>query len=156
MYIFLASVKICSIPSNISSMSHSLNSFQSTFSTCFLIYTYKTWILYVCLFAFSKKKSQAHEILALGLLWANFDHYDARFSKFWFLRILWAFFVFFKWAFSCFFPKISAMLTPRTMKFGHKEYLYTKKWHQKISFFFLSFPIFKILIFKGGPHMVQC
>ena len=53
------------------------------------IYTYKTWILYVCLCVRdfrSHQKSQAHEILALGLLWAILDHYEARFSKFWFLR----------------------------------------------------------------------
>ena len=43
----------------------------------------------VCLFVRvfrSHQKSQAHEILALGLIWSNLDHYEARFSKFWFLR----------------------------------------------------------------------
>jgi len=79
----------------------------------------------------SHQKSQGHEILALGLIWANLKHDEARFSKFWFLRILWAFFVFFKMRFLVFFSKISAILTPRTMKFGHKDYFYTKKWHQK-------------------------
>ena len=39
---------------------------------------------FVCLSTFflSHQKSQGHEILALGLLWANLDHYEARFSKF--------------------------------------------------------------------------
>ena len=30
----------------------------------------------------SHQKTQAHDILALGLLWPNLDHYEARFSKF--------------------------------------------------------------------------
>ena len=30
----------------------------------------------------SHQKSQGHEISALGLIWANLDHYEARFSKF--------------------------------------------------------------------------
>ena len=79
----------------------------------------------------SHQKSQLHEILAQGVIWAWLEHDEARFSKFWFLRILWAFFVFFKMRFLVFFSKISAILTPRTMKFGHKDYFYTKKWHKK-------------------------
>ena len=94
----------------------------------------------------SNQKSQTYELLALGLLWANLDHYDARFSKFRFLRILGAFFVFFQMGFFVFFSKISAILTPRTMKFGHKDYFYTKKWHKKnfrkISFFKAFFRCF--------------
>ena len=35
--------------------------------------------------------------------------------------------------FRVFFSKISAISTPRTMKFGHKDYFYTKTWHQKKS-----------------------
>ena len=34
----------------------------------------------------SHQKSQGHEILALELIWAILDHYEARFSKFCFLR----------------------------------------------------------------------
>ena len=34
----------------------------------------------------SHQKSQLHEILALGLIWANLKHDEARFSKFSFLR----------------------------------------------------------------------
>ena len=34
----------------------------------------------------SHQKSQGHDILALGLIWANLDHYETRFSKFLFLR----------------------------------------------------------------------
>ena len=77
--------------------------------------------LSVCLFVRvfqSHQKYQGHEILALGLIWANLKHVEARFSKFSFLRIL--------GAFSC-LNKISAILTPRTMKFGHKDYFNTKK-----------------------------
>ena len=33
--------------------------------------------------------------------------------------------------FFAFFSKISAILTPRTMKFGHIKYFCTKKWHKK-------------------------
>ena len=101
------------------------------------IYTYKTWILSVCVsvclstFFLSHQKSQLHEILAQGVIWAWLEHDEARFSKFWFLRILWAFFVFFKMRFLVFFSKISAILTPRTMKFGHIEYFCTQKWHKK-------------------------
>ena len=51
----------------------------------------------------SHQKSQCREILALGLIWANLKHDEARFSKFWFLRILWAFFVFLKMRFLVFF-----------------------------------------------------
>ena len=53
------------------------------------IYTYKTWILSVCVSVHvfrSHQKSQGHEILALGLIWANLKHDEARFSKFWILR----------------------------------------------------------------------
>ena len=71
--------------------------------------------------------SQDHDILALGLILANLKHDEARFLNFSFLRILWAFFVFFKMRFLVFFSKISAILTPRTMKFGHIEYFCTKK-----------------------------
>ena len=34
----------------------------------------------------SHQKSKGHEILALGLIWTNLKHDEARFSKFWFLR----------------------------------------------------------------------
>ena len=45
-----------------------------------------------------------------------------------FLRILGAFVVFFKMFFSCvFFFKISAISTPRTMTFRHKDYINTNK-----------------------------
>ena len=40
---------------------------------------------FVCMFVHvfrSYKKSQFHEILTLGLIWANLKHDDARFSKF--------------------------------------------------------------------------
>ena len=90
----------------------------------------------------SHQKSQGHEILALGLIWANLKHDEARFLNFSFLRILGAFFVFFKMRFLVFFSKISAILTPRTMKFGHKDYFYTKKWHKKK---FRKFSIFGVL-----------
>ena len=84
-------------------------------------HTYKTWILSVCLCVRvfqSHQKSQGHEILALGLIWANVDHYEARFSKFWFLRILWAFFVFFQMGVFMFF-------------FFKNLSHFNKKWHQK-------------------------
>ena len=32
------------------------------------------------------QKSYGHDILALGLIWANLKHDDARFSKFWFFK----------------------------------------------------------------------
>ena len=36
----------------------------------------------VCVHVFrSHQKSQGHDILALGLIWAILDHYEARFSK---------------------------------------------------------------------------
>ena len=43
------------------------------------IYTYKTWILFLRVYVFvhvfqSHQMSQGHEILALGLLWANLKH----------------------------------------------------------------------------------
>ena len=60
----------------------------------FPIYTYKTWILFAGMFVHifrSHQNSQRHQILAIGLIWANL----------------------------------------------------------KLS------PIFEILFFKGGPHMVQ-
>jgi len=106
--------------------------------------------LSVCLFVCSRfpkrPKVPGSWTLAGGLLWTNLKHVEARFSKFWFLRILWAFFVFFKMRFLVFFSKISAILTPRTMKFGHKDYFYTKKWHKKnfrkISFFKAFFRCF--------------
>ena len=53
------------------------------------IYTYKTWILFVCLYVgvFRRhRKSQGHEILDQGLIWTNLRHDKAWFSKFWFLR----------------------------------------------------------------------
>merc|ERR1711923_549683 len=34
----------------------------------------------------SHQKSQIHEILALGLIWANVKHFEGRFSKFLFLK----------------------------------------------------------------------
>ena len=52
------------------------------------IYTYKTWILSVCLSVClfrvfrSHQKSQSHEILALGLIWANLKHDEDRSFKF--------------------------------------------------------------------------
>ena len=33
----------------------------------------------------SHQKSQGHEILTIGLIWANLKHDEAQFSKFWFL-----------------------------------------------------------------------
>ena len=108
--------------------------------------------LCVCLSTFflSHQKSQLHEILAQGVIWAWFEHDEARFLNFSFLRILGAFFVFFKMRFLVFFSKISAILTPRTMKFGHKDYFYTKKWHKKISekFHFLRHFLGVFLIHK--------
>ena len=63
------------------------------------IYTYKTWILYVCMYVhifLSHQKSQHHEILATGVIcWANLKHDEAQFFNFLYLRILGAFFVFF-------------------------------------------------------------
>ena len=76
----------------------------------FFIYTYKTWILCVCVsvclstFFSATKKSQFHEILAQGVIWAWFEHDEARFLNFSFLRILGAFFVSF---FNVFFSKKS-------------------------------------------------
>ena len=51
----------------------------------------------------SHQKSQLHEILAQGVIWAWLEHDEARFLNFSFLRILWAFFVFFKMRFLVFF-----------------------------------------------------
>ena len=62
--------------------------------------------LFVCLSVhvfLSHQKSQLHEILAQGVIWAWFEHDEARFLNFSFLRILWAFFVFFKMRFLVFF-----------------------------------------------------
>ena len=59
--------------------------------------------LSICAVFLSHQKSQLHEILAQGVIWANLKHDEARFSKFWFLRILWPFFVFFKMRFLVFF-----------------------------------------------------
>ena len=126
----------------------------------FYKYRYKTWILSVCLCVclsvhvfLSHQKSQLHEILAQGVIWAWFEHDEARFLNFSFLRILGAFFVFFKMRFLVFFSKISAILTPRTMKFGHKDYFYTEKWHKKnyrkISIFRAFFRCFFIHKFKN-------
>ena len=54
----------------------------------FHIYTYKTWILSVCRFVClslrvfrSHQMSQHHDILALGIIWANFKHDEAQFLK---------------------------------------------------------------------------
>ena len=52
------------------------------------------------------------------------------------------FLCFFKWGFSCFFSKISAVLTPRTMKFRHKDYFYAKKWHKRFCRKFTIFMAF--------------
>ena len=98
----------------------SMNSIHLYLSVCLSVHVF-----------LSHQKSQLHEILAQGVIWAWFEHDEARFLNFSFLRILWAFFVFFKMRFLVFFSKISAILTPRTMKFGHKDYFYTKKWHKK-------------------------
>ena len=39
-------------------------------------------LVYLCVHVFrSYQKSQGHDILALGLIWAILDHYEARFSK---------------------------------------------------------------------------
>ena len=46
-----------------------------------------------------------------------------------------------------FFSKISAILTPKTMKFGHKDYFYTKKWHKKKSEKFQFLGIFLGVLF---------
>ena len=54
------------------------------------IYIYKTWILCVCLSVTSfrsHQKCQGHEILALGLIWTNLKHDEARFFKFGFLTL---------------------------------------------------------------------
>ena len=62
-------------------------------------YTYKTWILYVCMSVqvfLSHQKSKLHEILPQGIIWANLKHDEARFFKCSFLRNLEGFFVFFK------------------------------------------------------------
>ena len=37
------------------------------------------------------------------------------------------------WVFSCFFLKVSAILTTRTMTFGHKDYINTPKKHTQKS-----------------------
>ena len=78
--------------------------------------------------------------------WCNHDTIpicqidEAWFSKFWILRILRAFFVFFSNGFFRVFSKISGILTPRTIKFGHKDSFYTKKMAQKK---FRKFSIFR-------------
>ena len=54
-----------------------------------LVCLYKWWMMCVCLSVYdflSHQTSQFHEILVLGLFWANLGHEKARFSKFWFLR----------------------------------------------------------------------
>ena len=62
------------------------------------IYTYKTWILYLCLCVCSRfpkppkvpgswNYSSRPTLGQLDLLWANLKHDGARFSKFWFLRL---------------------------------------------------------------------
>ena len=67
--------------------SHTISDPRAYFLTSwYTIYTYKTWILSVCLCVHvfrSHQKSQGHEILALGLIWANLKHDEALFSKFW-------------------------------------------------------------------------
>ena len=81
----------------------------------------------VCLFVRvfqSHQKSQIHEILVLGLIWANLKHVEARFFEI----------LIFKWGspygpvlknvFFAFFSKISAISTHRTMEFLQSEYLY--------------------------------
>ena len=46
-----------------------------------LSYIYKTSCFSVTTFL-GHQKSHFHDILALGLIWANLDHYEARFSTF--------------------------------------------------------------------------
>ena len=57
----------------------------------------------------SHQKSQIHEILALGLIWANLKHDEARFSKFSFLRgggvPIWSSVK--KWVFRVFFENLN-------------------------------------------------
>ena len=58
------------------------------------IYTYKTWILFVCVSVhvfWSNQKSQGYDILALGLIWANLKYVETQFSNFSFMAFSWAF-----------------------------------------------------------------
>ena len=65
MMMFLGQIK--KVPSNISI----LIKHESCLSVCLFVRVFR-----------SHQKSQAHEILALGLIWANLKHVEARFLKF--------------------------------------------------------------------------
>ena len=97
----------------------------------------------------SHQKSQAHEILTLGLIWANLDHHEARFPKFWFLRgspygpvlkIHWIYRI----RLCSRFPKPPKVTG--SYNFGSRPNLGQLR--------SLRSPIFKILIFKGGPQIL--
>ena len=110
------------------------------------IYTYKTWILFVCLFvclfAFSEA-TKSPRLMKFWLIWANLDHYTtALFSKFLFSRgspngpVLKYVLVFF-----CVFFLNSAISTHKTMTFWQSEYFKTKKkcWKKIILNLMMSF-----------------
>ena len=104
------------------------------------IYTYKTLILCVCLslcvFTFSEPTKSPSFMkfwlkASFGPGW-NITKPDFRNSDFY--GFYGHFSCFLKCVFVCFFAffsKISAILTPRTMKFGHIKQFCTKKWHKK-------------------------
>ena len=107
----------------------------------------------VCLLSVfqSHQKSQGHEMLGLGLIWANLDHYEARFFEILISKgdPIWPSV---KKSTGCRiklssrFPKPPKV--PGSWNFGSRPNLgQLKTWRS---------PIFEIFIFKGAPHMVQC
>ena len=62
-------------------MMHDFKTNELLYESIFYIIKHECVCLLLSVFR-SHQKSQGHEILALALIWASLNHYEARFSKF--------------------------------------------------------------------------